>query len=71
MPLTDYAQEKGSLELCVAVAWFVFFLEKIVRFLTEYYSDSGDDVGKIYVYAEQLVCVYVGIILCLMFISYP
>ena len=41
---------------CVLLDLF-FFLEKIVKFLTEYYSDSGDDVGKIYVYAEQLVCV--------------
>lgn len=56
---------------CVLQFLDFFLLEKIVRFLTEYYSDSGDDVGKIYVYAEQLVCVYVGRILCLMFISYP
>ncbi len=58
MPPTDYDEEKGMFD----VRWVTSIsrspshvrgVDKIKRFLTEFYSEG--DEGKVFTYAEQLV----------------
>ena len=41
--------------LYVKVLYFKYFLEKIEKFLTEYFTECVDGIGKEYKYAKQLV----------------